>query len=138
MISILQLNESFYLEGGRVRGVPVTIDGSSYAPSIPGESVVKESIDRIVTSDKEPISIAIEFCLYCMKTQTFIDGNKRAVVIFANQYLIVQGQGFIVIQENLYIQSPHLESVPRRIRTTLTGTKPIDPIHIPNTFHLLK
>ena len=34
-----------------------------------------------------------------MKTQVFIDGNKRASVIFANHYLIAHGQGFLVIPE---------------------------------------
>ena len=29
----------------------------------------------------------------------FIDGNKRASVIFANHYLISHGQGFLVIPE---------------------------------------
>ena len=37
--------------------------------------------------------------MYCMKTQIFIDGNKRASVIFANHYLISHGQGFLVIPE---------------------------------------
>ena len=40
---------------------------------------------------------------YWMKTQIFIDGNKRASVIFAkifaNQYLIAHGQGLLVIPE---------------------------------------
>ena len=52
-----------------------------------------------MASGNEPIDIAIELCLYCMKTQIFIDGNKRASVLFANQYLIAHGQGFIVIPE---------------------------------------
>ena len=34
-----------------------------------------------------------------MKTQIFLDGNKRASVIFANHYLISRGQGFLVIPE---------------------------------------
>lgn len=93
------VNEGFFMDGGRVRNVPVTIGGSSYVPPIPIESVVKESIDSIVLSLKEPIDVAIELCLYCMKTQIFIDGNKRASVIFANQYLIAHGQGFLVIPE---------------------------------------
>lgn len=93
------VNEGFYMEGGRVRNVPVTIGGSSYVPPIPIESAVKETIDKIVLSENEPIDIAIELCLYCMKTQIFIDGNKRASVIFANQYLISHGQGFLVIPE---------------------------------------
>lgn len=93
------VNEGFYMEGGRVRNVPVTIGGSSYVPPIPIESEVKETIDKIVLSENKPIDIAIELCLYCMKTQIFIDGNKRASVIFANQYLISHGQGFLVIPE---------------------------------------
>lgn len=93
------INEGFYMDGGKVRGVPVTIGGSSYVPPIPIESVVKEEIDKIVMSEKEPIDVAIELCLYCMKTQIFIDGNKRASVIFANQFLIAHGQGFLVIPE---------------------------------------
>lgn len=93
------VNEGFYMEGGCARNVPVTIGGSSYMPPIPIESAVKEAIDKIVLSGKEPIDIAIELCLYCMKTQIFIDGNKRASVIFANQYLISHGQGLLVIPE---------------------------------------
>lgn len=93
------INEGFYIDGGRVRNVPVTIGGSSYIPQIPMERVVKESINMILVSTSEPIDVAIELCLYCMKTQIFIDGNKRASVIFANQYLIAHGQGFLVIPE---------------------------------------
>lgn len=47
----------------------------------------------------EEIEIAINLCMYCMKTQIFIDGNKRASVIFANHYLISHGQGFLGIPE---------------------------------------
>ena len=36
-----------------------------------------------------------------MKTQTFIDGNKRAAVIYANHYMISKGLGLIVISEKL-------------------------------------
>lgn len=93
------VNEGFYMEGGRVRNVPVTIGGSSYVPPNPIETAIKETIDKIVLSGNEPIDIAIELCLYCMKTQMFIDGNKRASVIFANQYLISHGEGFLVIPE---------------------------------------
>ena len=93
------VNEGFYLDGGRVRGVPVTIGGSNYVPPIPLESDVKESIANIVHAEKDVIDIAIDLCMYCMKAQIFIDGNKRASVIFANQYLIAHGQGLLVIPE---------------------------------------
>ena len=93
------VTEGFYTEGGRVRSVPVTIGGSSYMPQIPIEIEVMESIQSILDSGKDPVDTAIELCLYCMRTQIFIDGNKRAAVIYANQYLIAHGQGFIVIPE---------------------------------------
>ena len=93
------VNEGFYSYGGRIRGVPVTIGGCSYIPPIPLEFVVKEEISNIVSMQKEPIDVAIELCLYCMKTQIFMDGNKRASVIFANHYLISKGGGFLVIPE---------------------------------------
>ena len=93
------VNEGFFYDGGRIRGVPVKIGGTSYVPPLPIESVVIEKIDEIREQKKELIDIAIELCLYCMKTQVFLDGNKRASVIFANHYLIAHGMGFIVIPE---------------------------------------
>ena len=94
------VNEGFFLEGGRIRGVPVTIGGSSYIPPIPIESDVKENIDTILRSNEEDIDKSIDLCLYTMTTQVFIDGNKRAAVIFANHYLIAHGQGLLVIPES--------------------------------------
>ena len=93
------VNEGFFYDGGRIRGIPVKIGGTSYVPPLPIESVVIERIDEIRKQEKEPIDIAIELCLYCMKSQVFKDGNKRASVIFANHYLIAHGMGFIVIPE---------------------------------------
>lgn len=93
------VNEGFFWEGGRIRGVPVTIGGTSYAPPLPHESDVKDSIAKIVAKEGDEVEKTIELCLYCMKTQVFLDGNKRAAVIFANHYLIAHGGGLIVIPE---------------------------------------
>ena len=93
------INEGFFAEGGRIRGVPVTIGGSSYIPPIPNEIDIKDEITEIIDDDADAIDIAIKLCLYCMKTQIFLDGNKRASVIFANHYLISHGEGFLVIPE---------------------------------------
>ena len=94
------VNQGFFLEGGRIRGVPVTLGGSSYVPPMPNEIDVKERIQELVEEEDDAINIAIRLCLYCMKTQIFLDGNKRASVIFANHYLIAHGGGFLVIPEN--------------------------------------
>ena len=93
------VNEGFFMEGGRIRGVPVTIGGTLYVPPLPYEYDVKDRIAEIVAKKIDDIEKAIELCLYCMKTQIFLDGNKRASVIFANHYLIAHGGGFIVIPE---------------------------------------
>lgn len=93
------VNEGFYSDGGRIRGVPVTIGGCSYIPPIPLETDVKENIQKTERSNEETVDIAIRLCLFAMKTQVFIDGNKRAAVIFANHYLISRGEGLLVIPE---------------------------------------
>ena len=93
------VNEGFFRDGGRIRGVPVTIGGTSYIPPMPIESVIKEKIEQILLSEIPDDEKAISLCLNCMKTQIFNDGNKRASVIFANHYLISHGGGMIIIPE---------------------------------------
>lgn len=95
------VNEGFYYEGGRIRGVPVKIGGSSYIPPLPVEYEVKDQIGKIVAADASYIDIAIELALYVMKTQIFNDGNKRTAIIFANHYLIAHGAGLMVVPENI-------------------------------------
>ena len=94
------VNEGFYTDGGRIRGVPVAIGGTSYIPPLPIAIVVKENLEAIIQQDSEAVDIAIDLCLYCMKTQVFNDGNKRAAVIFANHFMISKGQGLLVIPES--------------------------------------
>ncbi len=93
------VNEGFFQNGGRIRGVPVTIGGTAYKPPMPIETVVTENIKAITEAGGDVLDIAIELCLYCMKTQIFNDGNKRASVIFANHYLIANAGGLLVIPE---------------------------------------
>ena len=95
-----QVNEGFFTDGGRIRGVPVTIGGCSYVPPLPIEMDVKDKISGIVSqTEEDAIDTAIRLCLYCMRTQIFLDGNKRSAVIFANHYLISKGKGIIIIPE---------------------------------------
>ena len=95
------VNEGFYRNGGSIRNVPVSIGGSTYIPPIPLELSVREDIDNIIHSDIEDIDKAIELTLYSMKTQIFIDGNKRAAIIFANHFMISKGLGLLVVPENI-------------------------------------
>ena len=50
-------------------------------------------------SDKPVVDRAIELCMYCMRTQAFLDGNKRAAIIFANHFMIGHGAGLLIIPE---------------------------------------
>ncbi len=93
------INEGFYSDGGRIRGVPVTIGGCNYIPQIHIESIVKDEIHEIVCENEEEIDKAVNILLYSMKTQIYIDGNKRAAVIFANHYMSSHGLGLLVIPE---------------------------------------
>ena len=93
------VNEGFYDDGGRIRGVPVMIGGTTYIQPLPIEMVVIGNLQEIIQKSRESIDIAINLCLFCMKTQIFNDGNKRVAVLFANHYLISQGGGLIVIPE---------------------------------------
>jgi prophage maintenance system killer protein len=91
------INESFYFEGGRIRQIPVNIGGSTYKPPLPIENVVREKINTIINSTSDDIDKAIELTLFVMKTQVFIDGNKRTAIIFANHYLISKGKGLLAV-----------------------------------------
>lgn len=93
------VNAGFYYDGGRIRGVPVTIGKSLQPLPVPVEAVVMGQIDGIRSQNRDAKDIAIALCLYCMKTQVFTDGNKSAALIFANHYLIAHGSGLLVISE---------------------------------------
>ena len=103
-ISMLKTIASIITEGslmsGDLRIVPVSIRNSTYKPPIPIESVVKENIEQILASEEDVIDKAINLCLYCMKAQIFLDGNKRTAVIFANHYLMSQGAGLLLLTED--------------------------------------
>ena len=93
------VNEGFFADGGRVRGVPVAIGGTSYVPPLPQESVIRERLAEIINDRKPCIDTAIELAISCMKWQVFLDGNKRAAIIYANHYLISKGGGLLIVPE---------------------------------------
>ena len=123
------VNEGFYQDGGRIRGVPVTIGGTSYIPPIPIEVIVKEKIDEIRNSNIAKEDIAIELLLYVMKTQIYNDGNKRTAVIFANHFMISNALGLLIIPYDkvqefkklliLYYEDKDLNSIKAFLKTCI-------------------
>ena len=91
------VEEGFYYSPGVLRTTPVKIGGTTWTPELPEEVTIKEKINEILESNNNDIDKAIELLLFVVKTQAFIDGNKRTSVIFANHFLIGKGKGIIVI-----------------------------------------
>ena len=87
---------------GRIRTTPVNIGGTSWKPSFPIESQIKEELEDLLNqNNKSKTEIAIEIMLWIMRRQMFIDGNKRVAMLFANKIMIDNGCGIITIaQEN--------------------------------------
>lgn len=95
------VEDKFYFTAGKVRNTPVSIGGTSWKPDLPIESVIKEELCAILNKDIGDVDKAIEFLLYIMKKQIFIDGNKRTSIIYCNHYLISKAKGIIVIPAEL-------------------------------------
>ncbi len=93
------VEEGFYFNAGKLRDVPVTIGGTSWQPEMPIESKVTEELARILNAKTSNIDKAINLALFVMRSQLFIDGNKRTAIIFANHFLIQHGLGLIYIPE---------------------------------------
>lgn len=95
------VEEGFYYTAGKVRSTPVIIGRTAWKPDLPIESIIKEELEEIFNKELDDVKKAIEFLLYIMKKQVFIDGNKRTAVIYSNHYLISKGKGIIAIPAEL-------------------------------------
>lgn len=95
--SFVSRNES--LEWGCLRSGKVGISGTSYIPDIPIEEKVIEDIKEIMSIECVTLR-AIKYMLYGMRSQLFWDGNKRTSTIVANEIMINNGKGIILIKED--------------------------------------
>lgn len=87
---------------GRIRTTPVNIGGTTWKPSFPIESKIKEELEEIFSGEYESkTELAIVCMLYVMRKQMFIDGNKRVAMLFANKIMIDNGCGIISISQEL-------------------------------------
>ena len=102
------VEEGFYYLAGSLRTTPVKIGGTSWTPELPIEADIKDNLNNILSLDIDDVKKSIKLLLYVVKSQMFIDGNKRTSVIFANHYLISKGKGLIVIPDNLVSEYKNL------------------------------
>ena len=94
------IEEGFYYNAGKLRDVPVNIGGTKWRPDLPIESQVAEHLGNILASSATDTDKAIDLTLYIVRSQIFLDGNKRTAIIFANHFLIKRGLGLLYVPED--------------------------------------
>ena len=97
--SFVSRNES--LEWGVLRTGKVGINGVDYIPDIPNEAKIIADIKNIM-EEKNITRRSLVLMLYLMRTQVFLDGNKRTSMIVANKIMIENGCGVITIKEEYF------------------------------------
>ncbi len=92
------VGDNVFYNPGIIRTTPVNIGGTSWQPMHPIESKIKEELEIILNQkEKTKTEIAIDIMLWIMRTQMFIDGNKRTAMLVANKIMIENGCGIISI-----------------------------------------
>lgn len=74
-----------FRQPGQIRMGGVKITSTNYVPNLPKASVIDNDIMSLLQSGQVEDILAI--MAYCMKTQTFYDGNKRTAILFTNLLL---------------------------------------------------
>lgn len=97
-----EIGDKTALNAGVIRTIDVSIGGTEWKPDIPDAHTVKNHIAGILNSDEPSTKKAIDLMLYIMRSQLFMDGNKRTAQILANKLMIENGCGIISIPVDLH------------------------------------
>lgn len=90
------IGAGLYNNAGFLRGMPVSIGGTTWRPDLPVKADIIDGISEINKAENATKK-AIDLMLYIMRKQMFLDGNKRTAMICANRVLIENGAGLINI-----------------------------------------
>lgn len=90
------IGAGLYNNAGFLRGMPVSIGGTTWRPDLPVKADIINDIGEINKAENATKK-AIDLMLYIMRKQMFLDGNKRTAMICANRVLIENGAGLINI-----------------------------------------
>lgn len=98
---ICQLNrlvggDNLIIRAGYLRNVSVSMGGTAWKPDMSDEDKIRENLDGI-SQIENSTERAITFMLYCMRSQMFLDGNKRTAMLAANHEMIMNGCGIISV-----------------------------------------
>ncbi len=93
-----EIGNGIVLDAGNIRMSDVKIGGTSWKPDIPDEVEIHSYLDTLLADNsKSTTQKAIETMLYIMRSQMFMDGNKRTAQLVANKIMISGGAGIISI-----------------------------------------
>lgn len=98
---ICQLNrlvggDNLIIRAGYLRNVSVSMGGTTWKPDMPDEEKIRRDLEEI-SRIENPTERAITLMLYCMRSQIFLDGNKRTAMLAANHEMIMNGCGIISV-----------------------------------------
>ena len=90
------VGELMFSYAGEIRTIPVQIGGTSWEPEMPHTGIIMDSIKEI-EQIKDVELRALKYFCYIVRTQMFIDGNKRVAQLMANKVLIENNVGIFQI-----------------------------------------
>lgn len=88
--------ELLFHYAGEIRTIPVQIRSTSWESEMPHTEIIMESI-REIEKIEDPERKALKYFCYIVRTQMFIDGNKRVAQLMANKVLIENNIGIFQI-----------------------------------------
>ena len=86
---------------GNLRVENVRISGTNYIPAPPNAETIHQNLQNISNSGTSATDKAITIMLYIMRTQPFLDGNKRVGTLACNKILVEQGKGIFSLPPEL-------------------------------------
>lgn len=81
---------------GEIRTISVQIGGTSWEPEMPNTALIIDTLENIEQIEDIELKALRYFC-YVVRSQMFIDGNKRVAQLIANKVLIQNDIGIFQI-----------------------------------------
>ena len=117
---------------GQLRTENVRISGTNYLPPTPRTEQLHQDLQDIINGDTTDTDKAITAMLYIMRTQPFLDGNKRVGTMVGNKILIKHGRGIFSLPPELkeqfatelvkFYESNNMDNIKQLIATNcITG-----------------
>lgn len=83
-------------DAGNIRTVPVAIGGTSWVPEYPNADLIIQKLEEI-NSMQDKLEAALEIFCYLVRSQLFLDGNKRVAQLMCNKIMMENDLGIFSI-----------------------------------------